>query len=65
MRPNPDYWNKKLPRSAIQFMWMEIPPKEIVKSKMDERLKRQDGYYYVSRLLDELEVNTLIPVIAK
>jgi len=32
---------------------------------MDERLKRQDGYYYVSRLLDELDVNTLIPVIAK
>jgi|GEM_PF-356955 len=65
MRPNPDYWNKKLPRSAIQFMWLEIPPNEIVKSKMDERLKRQDGYYYVSRLLDELDVNTLIPVIAK
>lgn len=63
--PNPDYWNRKLPRSAIQFMWMEIPPKEIVKSKMDNRFKRQDGYYYVSRLLYELDVTTLLPAIEK
>ena len=65
MRPNPDYWNRKLPRSAIQFMWLEIPPKEIIKSKMDERWKRQDGYYYVSRLLDELDVKDLLPIIEK
>lgn len=65
MRPNPDYWNRKLPRSAIQFMWLEIPPKEIVKSQMDERWKRQDGYYYVSRLLYELDVKTLLPSIEK
>ena len=63
MRPNPDYWDRKLPRSAIQFMWLEIPPKEIVKSKMDDRWKRQDGYYYVSRLLYELDVKDLLPVI--
>lgn len=65
MRPNPDYWNRELPRSAIQFMWLEIPPKEIVKSKMDDRWKRQDGYYYVSRLLYELDVETLISAIEK
>jgi hypothetical protein len=65
MRPNPDYWNRKLPRSAIQFMWLEIPQKKIVKSKMDERWKRQDGYYYVSRLLYELDVETLLPSIEK
>jgi hypothetical protein len=65
MRPSPDYWNRKLPRSAIQFMWLEIPPKEIVKSKMDDRWKRQDGYYYVSRLLYELDVKDLLPIIEK
>ena len=65
MRPNVEYWNKKLPRSAIQFMWLEIPPKATVKSKMDERLERQDGYYYVSRLLYELDVNSLLPAIEK
>jgi len=64
MRPNPDYWKRKLPRSAIQFMWLEIPPKEIVKSKMKDRLKRQDGYYYVSRLLDELDVKDLLSVVS-
>ena len=64
MRPNPEYWNRKLPRSAIQFMWLEIPPKEIVKSKMDERWKRQDGYYYVSRLLYELDVKDLLSIIS-
>ena len=46
-------------------MWMEIPPKEIVKSKMDDRFKRQDGYYYVSRLLYELDVATLLNAIEK
>jgi len=65
MRPNPDYWDRKLPRSAIQFMWLEIPTKEIVKSQMDDRWKRQDGYYYVSRLLYELDVNTLLLAIEK
>ena len=27
MRPNPAYWNRKLPRSVVQFMWLEIPAK--------------------------------------
>ena len=65
MRPNPDYWNRKLPRSAIQFMWFEIPRKEEVKRKLESYLQAEDGYYYVYRLLDELDVNTLIPVIVK
>ena len=65
MRPNPNYWNRKLPRSAIQFMWLEIPKKEEVKRKLESYLKADDGYYYVYRLLDELNVNTLIPSIVK
>lgn len=65
MRPNPDYWDRKLPRSAIQFMWLEIPNKEEVKRKLEGNLKAEDGYYYVYRLLDELDVNTLLPVINK
>jgi len=65
VRPNPAYWNKNLSRSSIQIMVLEIPPKEIVKYKMDVRWERQDGYYYVSRLLYELDVNTLLPTIEK
>jgi hypothetical protein len=65
MRPNPEYWNKNLPRSAIQFMWLEIPKKEEVKRMLDGNLKAEDGYYYVYRLLDELDVTTLVPLIEK
>lgn len=65
MRPNPEYWNRKLPRSAIQFMWLEIPKKEEVKRKLESYLKAEDGYYYVYRLLDELDVNTLVPATEK
>lgn len=64
MRPNPDYWDRKLPRSAIQFMWLEIPEKEEVKRKLEGNLQAEDGYYYVYRLLDELEVKDLVPAIA-
>jgi hypothetical protein len=65
MRPNPDYWDRNFPRSAIQFMCLEIPKKDEVKRKLEENLKAEDGYYYVYRLLDELDVNTLLPAIRK
>lgn len=65
MRPNSDYWNRKLPRSAIQFIWVESPGKEEVKRLLQSNLKAEDGYYYVYRLLDELDVNTLMPLIEK
>ncbi len=65
MRPNPDYWDRKFPRSAIQFMWLEIPKKEEVKRKLEGNLKAEDGYYYVYRLLDELEIDSLLPAIQK
>jgi hypothetical protein len=65
MRPNPDYWDRKLPRSAIQFMWLEIPKKEEVKRKLEGNLMAEDGYYYVYRLFDELDINSLIPAIQK
>jgi len=63
LRPNPDYWNKNLPRSAIQIMVLEIPNAETVKNKMNNALRTGDGYYYIYRLLDELEINALLPVI--
>jgi hypothetical protein len=65
MRPNPAYWNKSLPRSAIQMMVLEIPTKDEVIRKMDDQLRRQDGYYYVSRLLYELDIQTLAAAIEK
>jgi hypothetical protein len=64
MRPNPEYWNQKLPRSAIQFMWLEIPKIEEVKRMLEGNLKAEDGYYYVYRLLEELDVKDLLPAIS-
>jgi hypothetical protein len=32
---------------------------------MERYLKNGDGYYYVYRLLNELDINSLLPVIAK
>jgi hypothetical protein len=63
MRPAPDYWDRKLPRSAIQFMRLEIPKKEEVKRNLEGNLKAEDGYYYVYRLLDELDIKDLIPAL--
>jgi len=63
MRPNPYYQDRKLPRSAIQFIWLEIPQKEEVKRLLDINLKEESGYYYVYRLLDELDIKNLLPVI--
>jgi len=65
MRPNPAYWNKSLPRSAIQIMVLDIPPKDIVKSEMEEELHGQSGYYYVKKLLYQLDPNSLLPAIAR
>lgn len=52
----PEYWNRKLPRSDIQFLWFEIPEKEEVKRLLKINLEEESGYYYVYRLLDELDV---------
>jgi hypothetical protein len=60
MRPDPDYWNRNLPRSAIQIIIMEVPSMQVVKSKMNDCLRRGDGYYYVYRLLSELDLSSFI-----
>lgn len=65
VRPNPAYWNKNLPRSAIQVMVLEIPDADIVRNKMNNSLKAGDGYYYIYKMLDELDIRSLLPVIAR
>lgn len=65
LRPNPDYWDRTMPRSLIQVMVLEIPDGEAVKNKMNNCLKSGDGYYFICRLLDELEISSLLPLIAR
>jgi len=64
LRPNPEYWNKNLPRSAIQIMVFEIPEASVIKNKMNNCLRVGDGYYYIYKLLEELDVSSLLPLIA-
>ena len=63
--PNPEYWNRNLPRSAIQFITIEIPDDATIKQKLEKTLKNNDGYYYVYKLFSELDLNSLLPVIDK
>lgn len=64
VRPNPGYWDRSLPRPSIQFMMMEIPEREVLEGKLESALNRGDGYYYIYRLLDELDISLLLPLIA-
>jgi len=61
--PNPEYWNRNLPRSAIQFLTIEIPDDATIKSKMEKCFKGADGYYYVYKLFSQLDMTTLLPII--
>ena len=65
VRPNPAYWNLDLPKASIQLIVLEMPKPEEISSKMERYLKNGDGYYFVYRLLNELDVNSLLPVIAR
>jgi len=37
----------------------------IIKNKMNNCLQVGDGYYYIYRLLDEINISSLLPVIGK
>ena len=63
--PNPEYWNRNLPRAAIQFITIEIPDDVTIKQKLEKTRKNADGYYYVYKLFSELDLNSLVPIIDK
>lgn len=64
VRPNPVYWNRNLPKSTIQLMVLEVFNPEYAESKMEKCLKNADGYYYVYKLMNELDINLLTSSIA-
>lgn len=61
--PSPEYWNRNLSRSAIQFITIEIPDDATLKQKLEKTLKNNDGYYYVYKLFSQLELTSLLPII--
>lgn len=43
MKVNPDYWDKKLPKSAVQFIWFRsVQNKQYLKSLLDDCRKQPD-----------------------
>ncbi len=65
LKPNPDYWNKNLNRTVIQFLTMELPPEKEVERLMNQYFQNQDGEYYVYLMLHQLDINSLVQIIDK
>ena len=55
VKANPAYWDKTLPRSAIQLLSFELPKKNYLQSRADEALQKQNLDYHVHRFLLELD----------
>ena len=69
LRVNPEYWNKKLPRSAIQILYCRIVNnRPFLKSQTAESLKSNSIGYNLNRFEESLDINTvrsLVPLIRK
>ena len=66
VRLNPEYWDKKLPRSAIQFLnFSRLTDTERYSKQSEEWLKSNSAGYSLNRFLEALDINTLVPVIDK
>lgn len=66
VRLNPEYWNKTLPRSAIQILTFNrlTDTRRYTKEK-EECLKLNAAGYSLNQFLEALDITTLIPAIDK
>lgn len=66
MRVNPEYWNKKLPRSAVQTIAFEYNlDKNFYEREAEDLLKNGNVNYHISRILKELDYDKLKFLIEK
>ena len=69
VRVNPAYWDRSLPKSAIQFFFFRsIPNKEYHKDRMEEYLKNNSISYNESRFeaaFGMQDIRDLVPLIGK
>jgi hypothetical protein len=66
VRLNPEYWNKKLPRSAIQILtFNRLANTQVYTKTKEERLKNNSNGYSLQRFLEALDITTLVPAIDK
>lgn len=64
VRLNPEYWNKKLPRSAIQILtFNRLTDTKRYTIGIEESLKQNNSGYSLNRFLEALDINLLIPAI--
>ncbi len=66
---NPDYWNRELPRSAIQIInFNSIQRKDYLRTLMEEYLDKNSISYNLKRFevsFDMQEIRRLVPLIGK
>jgi hypothetical protein len=66
VRLNPEYWNRKLPRSSIQILtFNRLTDTKIYERAKEEWLKNGSPGYSLERFLEALDINTLTPSIDK
>jgi hypothetical protein len=66
VRLNPEYWNKKLPRSAIQILTFDrLTDTKRYTTTKEEWLKNNSPGYSLNRFLEALDINILVPAIDK
>jgi hypothetical protein len=66
VRLNPEYWNKKLPRSAIQRLTFNcLTNTQIYTKAKEEWLKKNAAGYSLQRFLEAFDINSLVPAIDK
>jgi hypothetical protein len=66
VRLNPEYWNKKLPRSAIQLLtYNRLADTKRYTSQKAEWLKHNSPGYSLQRFLEAFELTILVPAIDK
>ena len=69
MKVNPEYWDKKLPKSAIQFIYFRsITNKEYLRKLKEEYLQKNSTSYHVKRFEESFnldDIRRLVPLIGK
>lgn len=63
-RVNPAYWNKALPRSAIQFMYFRIiSNRKFLKDRTAESLQNNSISYNLYRFEESLDIHTVLALL--
>ncbi len=63
MRFNPEYWDRSLPPSAIQFMTLWDP--QMKQAEMDEYIKNNGHPHYGQQIINALKMETLARLIIR